>query len=61
MPGVLVTDFCAADHGIDCITQKCLVHLLCELHTLRDEATAAAKDVIVHTSASSLGVGLFVA
>ena len=44
MPGVLVTDFCAADHGIDCITQKCLVHLLCELHTLRDEATAAAKD-----------------
>jgi len=44
LPGVLVTDFYAADHGIDCITQKCLVHLLCELHTLRDEATAAAKD-----------------
>ena len=44
MPGVLVTDFYAADHGIDCITQKCLAHLLCELHTLRDEATAAAKD-----------------
>jgi len=44
LPGVLVTDFYAADHGIDCITQKCLVHLLCGLHTLRDEATAAAKD-----------------
>ena len=44
LPGVLVTDFYAADHALDCRQQKCLVHLLRELHTLRDEATAAAKD-----------------
>lgn len=44
LPGVLVTDFYAAYHALDCRKQKCLVHLLRELHTLRDEATAAAKD-----------------
>ena len=44
MPGVLVIDFYAAYHAIDCVTQKCLAHLMRELHTLRDEATAAAKD-----------------
>ena len=44
LPGVLVTDFYAAYHAINCDKQKCLVHLLRELHTLRDEATAAAKD-----------------
>jgi transposase len=44
LPGVLVTDFYAAYHAIDCRKQKCLVHLLRELHTLRDEATNAAKD-----------------
>ena len=37
LPGVLVTDFYAAYHAIDCPKQKCLVHLLRELHTLRDE------------------------
>ena len=44
LPGVLVTDFYAAYHAIDCRKQKCLVHLLRELHTLRDEATPAAKN-----------------
>lgn len=44
LPGVLVTDFYAAYHAIDCRKQKCLAHLLRELHTLRDEATAAAKN-----------------
>ena len=42
IPGVLVTDFYAAYHALDCRKQKCLVHLLRELHTLRDEAPAAA-------------------
>ena len=44
LPGVLVTDFYAAYHALDCRKQKCLVHLLRELHTLRDEATTAARD-----------------
>ena len=44
LPGVLVTDFYASYHAIDCRKQKCLVHLLRELHTLRDEATPAAKN-----------------
>lgn len=43
LTGVLVTDFYAAYHAIDCAKQKCLVHLLRELHTLRDEATAATR------------------
>jgi transposase len=42
MPGVLVTDFYAAYHAIDCRKQKCLVHLLRELHTLREELPRAA-------------------
>ncbi len=37
LPGVLVTDFYAAYHQIDCRKQKCLVHLLRDLHELRDE------------------------
>jgi len=37
MPGVLVTDFYAAYNRIDCRKQKCLVHLLRDLHALRDE------------------------
>jgi hypothetical protein len=37
LPGVLVTDFYAAYHQIDCKKQKCLVHLLRDLHELRDE------------------------
>ena len=44
LPGVLVTDFYAAYHALDCRKQKCLAHLLRELHTLREQATAAAKD-----------------
>lgn len=40
--GVLVTDFYAAYHALNCRKQKCLVHLLRELHTLRDEVPRAA-------------------
>jgi len=40
--GVLVTDFYAAYHALDCRKQKCLAHLLRELHTLRDESPRAA-------------------
>lgn len=37
LPGVLVTDFYAAYHGLDCRKQRCLPHLLRELHKLREE------------------------
>lgn len=37
LPGVLVTDFYAAYSRIECRKQKCLVHLLRDLHELRDE------------------------
>ncbi len=37
LPGVLVTDFYAAYHAIECKNQKCLVHLLRDLHALREE------------------------
>lgn len=37
LPGVLVTDFYAAYGRIECRKQKCLVHLLRDLHALRDE------------------------
>jgi len=37
LPGVLVTDFYAAYHAIECRKQKCLVHLLRDLHALREE------------------------
>ena len=37
LPGVLVTDFYAAYHAIACRKQKCLVHLLRDLHKLREE------------------------
>lgn len=37
LPGVLVTDFYAAYHKIDCKKQRCLVHLLRELAKLREE------------------------
>jgi len=37
LPGVLVTDFYAAYHAIECRKQKCLVHLLRDLHELREE------------------------
>lgn len=42
LEGVLVTDFYAAYHALDCRKQRCLVHLLRELHTLRESAMAAA-------------------
>jgi hypothetical protein len=42
LPGVLVTDFYAAYHAIECRKQRCLVHLLRELVKLRDELPAAA-------------------
>jgi hypothetical protein len=42
LPGVLVSDFYAAYHAIDCRKQRCLVHLLRELAKLRDELPAAA-------------------
>ncbi len=44
LPGVLVTDFYAAYHAIDCLKQKCLVHLLRELHTLRDDVSNKYRD-----------------
>ena len=44
LPGVLVTDFDAADHAIDCLKQKCLVPLLRELHTLREDASNKSRD-----------------
>ena len=34
---MLVTDFYAAYHAIECRKQKCLVHLLRDLHALREE------------------------
>jgi transposase len=37
LPGVLVTDFYAAYHALDCRKQRCLVHLLRELVKLREE------------------------
>lgn len=39
--GVLVTDFYAAYHRLNARKQKCLAHLLRELHTLREELPAA--------------------
>jgi transposase len=44
LEGVLVTDFYAAYHALDCRKQKCLTHLLRELHTLREDASAVAKN-----------------
>lgn len=41
LPGVLVTDFYAAYHAIECRKQRCLVHLLRDLRKLRDELPAA--------------------
>jgi hypothetical protein len=41
LPGVLVTDFYAAYHAIDCRKQRCLVHLLRELVKLREELSPA--------------------
>jgi Transposase IS66 family/zinc-finger binding domain of transposase IS66 len=35
--GTLVSDFYAADNGLDCPKQRCLVHLLRELAKLREE------------------------
>lgn len=35
--GTLVSDFYAADHGLECAKQRCLVHLVRELAKLREE------------------------
>src|SRR3984957_15968214 len=40
--GTLVCDFYAAYHGLDCLKQRCLVHLLRELAKLREELPAAS-------------------
>jgi hypothetical protein len=40
LPGVLVCDFYAAYNFLDAQKQRCLVHLLRELHTLRDKVPA---------------------
>lgn len=40
LPGVLVTDFYAAYNQITAIKQKCLVHMLRELHELREKLPA---------------------
>lgn len=47
LPGVLVTDFYAAYHKIECRKQRCLVHLLRELAKLREELPArlVAKNI----------------
>ena len=36
LPGVLVTDFYAVYHAIECKEQKCLAHRLRDLHALRE-------------------------
>ena len=45
--GVLVTDFYAAYGRLDADKQKCLTHLLRELHTLRKELPQAAVDAFI--------------
>lgn len=40
LPGVLVSDFYAVYDGLDCRKQRCLVHLLRELHSLREALPA---------------------
>lgn len=40
LPGVLVCDFYAAYNGLDATKQRCLVHLLRELHALREKVPA---------------------
>ena len=45
--GVLVTDFYAAYGRLEADKQKCLTHLLRELHTLRKELPQAAVDAFI--------------
>lgn len=45
--GVLVTDFYAAYNRLDALKQKCLTHLLRELHTLREELPRADVDAFI--------------
>jgi hypothetical protein len=40
LPGVLVSDFYAVYDGLDCLKQRCLPHLLRELHRLRETLPA---------------------
>ena len=52
--GVLVTDFYAAYGRLDADKQKCLTHLLRELHTLRNELPQAAVDAFIQPGQRSL-------
>ena len=45
--GVLATDFYAASGHLEVDKQKCLTHLLRELHTLRKELPRAAVDAFI--------------
>ena len=42
LPGVLVCDFYASYNFLNAKKQRCLVHLLRELHTLRENIPSAA-------------------
>ena len=52
--GVLITDFYAAYGRLDADKQKCLTHLLRELHTLRNELPQAAVDAFIQPGQRSL-------
>ena len=47
LPGVLVSDFYAVYDGIDCLKQRCLVHLLRELHRLRETLPARSVSYFI--------------
>lgn len=47
LPGVLVSDFYAAYNALHCRKQRCLTHLLRELHPLREKLPAAAVTLFI--------------
>jgi transposase len=47
LPGVLVSDFYAVYDGIDCLKQRCLPHLLRELHRLRERLPARSVSYFI--------------
>ena len=47
LPGVLVSDFYAVYDGIDCLKQRCLPHLLRELHRLREALPARSVSYFI--------------
>jgi transposase len=47
LPGVLVSDFYAVYDGIDCLKQRCLPHLLRELHRLREALSARSVSYFI--------------